>query len=251
MILSPFFKHFKRKCRFQFFLGMVLGAIGLIVIVVAIFFFQDWRNEKLWEEAIYNQEEPEEKVEEVQIQKSAASDEVQDFQRKLIHQESSPDGKKIILMYEMPFHPGLNDYYYDYLSSQYFIAVKEIESSRERYIFVGDYKTGFPHWLDNEYIYFTAGCGTSCQGLYLVNTRSRESRSAVLSYIFSISNDKKNWETHFKDWFDQEFRFEGLVDKIKSEIIAGKAYLVFKMEDGEGNSIGEKRFLFTGEELKE
>ena len=255
MILSPVFKYFKRKCRFQFFLGMVLGAIGLIAIVVVIFLFQDWRNEKLWEEAIYNEEPPEE--EEIQqvseITVSSASEgtgENKDFQRELIYQEASSDNTKIILMYQMPFHPGLNDHYYDYLSSQYFIAVKEVETDRERYIFVGDYKTGFPHWLDNEYIYFTAGCGTSCQSLYLVNTRNQESRLALLGYI-RPDNENISWQTHFSDWFDQEFRFGGLVDEIKTEVIARKVYLVFKMEDGEGNSIGEKRFLFTGEELKE
>lgn len=168
--------------------------------------------------------------------------------RKLAHQESSPNGNELILMYEMPDHSGLNSDYYNYLSGQYFITVKEVDSGRERFVSVGDYKSGYPHWLGNDFIYFTAGCGTACQGLYLVNTRDKESDLAVLSYIFP---DEINvWYTHFRDWFNQEFKFEGLVDEIKSEMISGATYLVFRMKNDQGDFLYEKRFLFTGDGLE-
>lgn len=172
-----------------------------------------------------------------------------DSQRELVHQELSPDGDRLILMYEMPDYPGLASGYYNYLSGQYFITVKEIDSGRERFIFVGDYKSGYPHWLGNDFIYFTAGCGTACRGLYLVDTRDKETRLAVWGYIFS--EEKGSWETHFTDWFDQDFIFDGLVDELKSEVMGNKVYLIFKMKDEQGNSLYDKRFLFTEDGLEE
>jgi len=196
---------------------------------------------------IYRLRDLEERFEEVESYLENRKEEVlgleeSDFQRNLVHQELSPNGDKFILMYEIPDHPGLNSDYYNYLSGRYAITVKETDSGRERFVFVGDYKSGSPHWLGNDFVYFTAGCGTACQGLYLVNTGNKETWLAVLSYIFS--DERGVNDTHFKDWFGSEFVFEGLVDEIKSEMIDSKAYLIFKMKDDQGNFLYNKRFLF-------
>lgn len=163
------------------------------------------------------------------------------------YSEVSPDGLKQIILYEMPFNGENQLEYYSYLSNQFIFAVKELDSSKERYIFVNDYKTGNPHWLGNEHIFFTSGCGTGCQGLYLVNTDSKETR---LSLLTVIPVTKDSFETHFRDWFDQEFKFPGWTKHIRSVLLENKVYLIFQMWNN-GQPAGEKRFLFSKNELKE
>ena len=201
---------------------------------------------------IYRLRDLEERFEEVESYLENRKEEVlgleeSDFQRNLVHQELSPNGGNLILMYEMPDHPGLSSDYYNYLSGQYFITVKETDSGRERFVFVGDYKSGYPHWLGNDFIYFTAGCGTACKGLYLVDTRDKETWLAVWGYL--LSEEEDIWETHFTDWFDQKFSFDGLVDELKSETFGDEVYLIFKMKDDQGNFLYDKRFLFTEDGL--
>lgn len=175
-------------------------------------------------------------------------EETSGFQREIEYQEISPDGSNLILLYKMPFHPGMYGHYSDYLSGQLLIAVKEIASGRERYILVTEHRSGDPHWLDNNYVYFTVYCGTACRGIQLAGIGGRKSELAVLSYIYD--NEAERYETHFKDWFDNKFVFEGLIDEVKSEMIDDKAYLIFRMKDGQGNFLYEKRFLFTGSSLE-
>lgn len=219
--------------------------VVLLTLVSLLFFYVGW----YFRELVYDFEWTRIfKENELLAKESAIQYRVQNSSRKLSHQEISPDKKRRIRMYEMPFSSGFQQHYYDYLSSQFTIAVAEEDSNREQYIFVADYKSGNPHWLDNDYVYFTAGCGTACRGLYLVNTNNKESRIAVISYMFSYK--KGGWETYFKDWFDQEFTFEGLVNEIKSEVRNGKTYLKFDMIDDKKNSLGQKWFLFTGDYLK-
>ena len=188
------------------------------------------------------------KEDEILARESAIEERIKKSSRELSYQEVSPDKQHIVRIYKMPFHPGLHNHYYDYLASQFTMAIEEQDSKSEQYFFVADYKSGNPHWLDNGYVYFTAGCGTACQGLYLVNTKNKESKLGVLSYMFS--DTKGLWETYFKDWFDQEFRFDGLVKEIKSEISNGESYLVFEMHDDKRNPLGQKRFLFTANFLQ-
>jgi len=164
-----------------------------------------------------------------------------------VYSETSPDGVRQIILYEMPFTGNGQLEYYNYLSSQYFFAVKELASGREQYIFVNDYKTGYPHWLGNDYIFFTSGCGSGCQGLYLVDTRSKESRLAMLT---TTPLTKDTFETHFRDWFNQEFRFPGWTKHIRSVLLEDKIYLIFQMWDN-NQPAGEKKFLFTENSLKE
>lgn len=167
--------------------------------------------------------------------------------RELRYTEVSPDKLKNIISYKLTFNKGLFKDYYNYLESQNIIALEDIKTRNEQYLFVGEERTGDPHWLNNNYVFFTAKCGTDCQGLYLLDTRDKESRLGVLSYLF----EKGFWETVFQDWFDQKFRFPELVQAIKSKILSDKSYLIFQLIDDKKNSLGEKRFLFTGKALVE
>lgn len=171
----------------------------------------------------------------------------EELRKVLRYAEVSPDKLKNIFIYKFTFNKGLFKDYNSYLESQNIIALEDIETKHEQYLFIGEERTGDPHWLGNDYIFFTTKCGTECQGLYLLDTRDKESRLSVLSYLF----EKKFWETVFKDWFNQEFRFPGLVQAIKSETVNDKSYLIFQLIGDKEISLGEKRFLFTGDSLIE
>ncbi|PJE63120.1 hypothetical protein COU88_01245 [Candidatus Roizmanbacteria bacterium CG10_big_fil_rev_8_21_14_0_10_39_6] len=108
--------------------------------------------------------------------------------------------------------------------------------------------TGKIHWLSDDYIFFLRHCGTACQGITLLSLESGKTIHAVLSYPSFSSQSKK---THFKDWFGKKFIMIGLVEDIKSTTENNLNYLVFAMKDYEGNSLGQKRFLFTGSALEE
>lgn len=165
------------------------------------------------------------------------------------YEEFSPDRSKKIIRYKMAFNRNLHSgYYNDYFYNNVVVAVVDIENQREHYVFTGEERTGDPHWLGNNYVFFTSYCGTACKGVYLVDIRDKETQLAGWDYVFS--KGKNNWETHFTDWFDQDFSFGGLVDDLKSEVVGGDVYLVFKMENDEGHFLYDKRFLFTGEELE-
>lgn len=169
-------------------------------------------------------------------------------QRKLANQEFSPDGEHKIVLYEMPFMGDGELDYRNYLNNQYFYSVEDVSlsSGRETYVFVNDYKTGYPHWLGNEHIFFTSSCGTGCRGLYLVNTNSKESRLALLE---TNPISEKGFETRFHDWFGHKFEFPGWAKHIRSVLIENKTYLLFQMWNYD-QPIEEKRFLFTGNSLE-
>lgn len=169
--------------------------------------------------------------------------------RELDYEENSPNRERKILRYQIKnYSENLYSNYFGYLDSKVFLALAELDEEREKYIFVGEERTGDPHWLGNDYIFFATHCGTSCQGLYLVDVRNKESQLAVISYYFQ---DDGPWMTHFKDWFGEEFIFKGLVDKITSLAAGDESYLIFKMEDVNKNPLGEERLLFTGDSLKD
>ncbi len=169
--------------------------------------------------------------------------------RKQTHQELSPDGSKKITRYELQFDPTLfGGNYTTYLDSKIIISVTNIFSDieREYYIFIGEEKTGEPHWLGNNYVFFTNHCGSSCEGLILLDVRTGQKWQAVLSYL---SNNHKSSETYFHDWFDKNFQFDGLVQKIHGLMENNQPYLIFDMENDKGVESGEKHFLFTGNSL--
>ncbi len=161
----------------------------------------------------------------------------------------SLDGLNKIISYGIDFNSSFYDNYYnEYFDNNIIISVKDMETRRENYLFTGN-RIGYPHWLGNGHIFFTSYCGTSCQGIYLVDIFNKETRLGVLSYMDQKEN--KNIYTNFQDWFDHDFNFNGWVNKMKSEIIDDKIYLIFEMQDLDGKPIGVKRFLFTGNTLKE
>ena len=170
---------------------------------------------------------------------------------KITHEEISPDGQKKIVRYELSYIPQLfASNYITYLDNKIIVAVTNNigDSEREYYTFIGEARTGYPHWLGNNYVFFTSYCGTSCQGLMLLDIRSGQRWSAVLSFLI---NEDGSRGTHFRDWFDKSFEFLGFAKKIHGEMKNNKPYLVFDMENEKAVEIGQKRFLFTGNVLEE
>lgn len=170
------------------------------------------------------------------------------IEKTIASQEFSPDNSNRVILYMQEFNPNhFTDYYRDYFPNKAIISVEHQESLVKRIIFTGEERIGDPHWLGNNYIFFTTYCGTSCKGLYLINVRSKETNGAMLSFMLSLQGGRY---THFKDWFDKEFKFSGLPKDIYAEMQDGKPYLIFEMEDKENNILGKKRFLFTEDSLK-
>ncbi|HIH10977.1 TPA: hypothetical protein HA241_02215 [Candidatus Woesearchaeota archaeon] len=103
-------------------------------------------------------------------------------------------------------------------------------------------------WLGNDHVFFTVHCGSSCQGLILLDVITGKTHSTTIA---SMSSVKEKSYTIFPDWFSKkEFRFDGLINEMNGEMKDGKAYLVFKMVRDDGAALEEKRFLFTGNSLK-
>lgn len=169
--------------------------------------------------------------------------------RRKTYEELSLDGSKKITSYELGFNPSLfANNYTTYLDNNVIIAVTNIfpDVEREYYIFIGEDRTGAPHWINNNYVFFTHHCGSSCQGLTLLDVRTGQRWLAVLSFL---SNKDGYLETHFHDWFDKDFKFNGSIQKIHGVMEDNLPYLIFDMENEKGVEIGEKRFLFTGNSL--
>ncbi|MDO8637961.1 MAG: hypothetical protein Q7R43_00155 [Candidatus Daviesbacteria bacterium] len=221
------FPHIKRSWII-FFLAFTVG-VGFAFSLQRINFnkFLPWSLQPVVEE-----------IEESQQQK-------EEFTVKFM--ETSPNGQNDIVLYERPFIGRSDLDYKNYLANQYFFVVRESGSQQEHYIYVGNYKVGYPHWLGNDFIFFTTGCGTGCRGLEFVNINSRESKGAVITTT-PISKD--GYETNFRDWFSHEYNFSGYDKNLRSVYLGDKAYLIFEMWNN-NQSIGEKRFIFTGNSLEE
>lgn len=206
--------------------NLILVSLGLIIICIMFIFISP-----------RNQEEV--KLAEVKFKSL----------RQLTYEELSPDTLNNIISYNFTFNTSVyGDYYKDYFNNDIVISVQDMEDDTENYVFTGS-RIGEPKWLGNEHVFFTSYCGSSCQGIYLVNVFNKETKQGVLSYMFSEQN--KTSYIVFKDWFGHTFKFKGLVDEIKSDTIGDKIYLIFYMRDDEQKSIGQKRFLFTGKILEE
>lgn len=166
------------------------------------------------------------------------------------YEEYSPDQLQKIILYRTKYDPTFyNDYYKDFFLNRAIVAVVDLETYQERDIFIGEERTGNPHWLGNKYVFFTTYCGTACKGIYLSNVENKELQMGVWGYLFSES--KNEWITHFKDWFDSKHEFEGVVDEVVSQTLNDKTYLIFKRQNYQGNTLPEKRYLFTGNKLVE
>lgn len=169
--------------------------------------------------------------------------------KEIEYEELSPDQSRKAVLYKMLFDSNLyNGYYNDYFYNKMIVAAVDIEGQREYYVFTGEERTGNPHWLGNNYVFFTTYCGTACKGLYLIDIRNKETLLTTLSYIFSY--EKGAYDTHLRDWFGQEFVFEGIVEEIRSETVGDNVYLIFKMKNNQGHYLYEKQFLFTGNSLE-
>lgn len=106
--------------------------------------------------------------------------------------------------------------------------------------------TSDPQWIGNNHLFFLRHCGTSCQGITLLNIKTGKTENATLSYPTQKGEPAI---THFKDWFGQEFELKGLLYKIYREIIDDKPYLIFEMKNSEGKQINQEKFLFTNQAL--
>lgn len=169
------------------------------------------------------------------------------LERKITHQETSPDGQREIIRYKLSDDPEFfsNNAYFN---SNVIIAVKNLtDPGREYFIFIGEERTGNPHWLGNGYVFFTAHCGSSCQRLTLLNVTTQQNWPAMLGYLFEKNG---NWKTYFTDWFGHDFEFKGFIKEMRGEMRNNKPYLVFDMENEKEVEIGEKLFLFTGYSLQ-
>ena len=160
--------------------------------------------------------------------------------KELLYLERSPLGDKNVVSYQINNKPLFEDYI--------MIVIQDVNDQREEPLFIGKERTGRPKWLDDDHIFFTTYCGTACKGVYLVNVLNKEAKLATLSFTFSDTN---NWETHFSDWFGNKFQFPGLLGEIGTEFSNDNFYLVFESKDQADNDFGKKRFLFTGNSLKE
>lgn len=170
--------------------------------------------------------------------------------KKETYQELSPDGSRKISRYLIKNNPDLfANNYVTYFDNNIIISItKNIgDIEREYYIFVGEERTGDPHWLGNNYVFFTSHCGSSCQGLTLLNVETGQRWLAVLAYS-SYNNAQKT--TYFHDWFKKDFEFNGFVQKIHATLEKNQPYLILDILNDNGIEAGEKRFLFTGTSLK-
>lgn len=159
--------------------------------------------------------------------------------REEVYTEESPNKENILTLYEIPDIP----------ENYNILILKNKVSKIKNRIFFPNSRDGLPHWIGNEHVFFTEYCGTGCQGISLLNVFTKEIRFGMLTYM--DGSDSRDIYTHFNDWFDHNFEFNGWPDEIKSEIINGKVYLIFNMQNEKEKFIGQKKFLFTENSLKE
>ncbi|MEK7129742.1 MAG: hypothetical protein AAB803_01870 [Patescibacteria group bacterium] len=164
-----------------------------------------------------------------------------------VFSETSPTGAEAIIQYKRIFHGKDDLAYRNYLANQYILAVRELNSHREYFLSINDYKSGQPHWLDNDYVFFSGGCGSSCSTLYLVNTKTKQVYQAVFSTLVLVQN---TFQTTFADWFGKQHAFSGYVKHQRSAFIDGKAHLILEVWD-DNTFVKEKKFRFTGTSLEE
>jgi len=169
--------------------------------------------------------------------------------RENTYEELSPDGNRKVIRYKLNYQSELfSKSHTTYLDNNVILAVVENigDVERERFLFTGEERTSDPHWLGNKYLFFKVHCGSSCQGLVLLDTENRQIWKGALSYYAGKSERSK---TRFSGWFDQSFEFEGSVDQIHADMVDNKPYLIFDMKNEQGVESGQKIFLFTGNKL--
>ena len=158
--------------------------------------------------------------------------------------EMSPSQKQVAFSYDPNETEELKE-------SELSIMIFDLDSKKVKEIFYTAFPSwdiaGNPDWLGNNHLVFVRHCGTSCQGLTLLNIQTGELQNATLSYMSSFS-DRPAY-THFEDWFSNHFEIDGFVKQISTEFVGGKYYLVFDMQTETGEEINPKRFLFLENNL--
>jgi len=96
-------------------------------------------------------------------------------------------------------------------------------------------------WLGEDHLIFLRHCGTSCQGMSLLNIRTGKVKNATISY--QSFPDQAPF-THFEDWVGRTYRMEGFANYIKSKQVDNKSYLVFALEDAVGKKLSEEAIEF-------
>lgn len=216
MILS---KVFKNRSKFNFFLGMISGVVGLIVVLSAIFLFQDWRNEKLWEAAIYNQEEEEEyykdykeqDIEQMDYSNKGAENNIVDIieipisavtmddygrlfyidkdTKKKVYYNGHPTSYLHIspLGNNFGFYEEFNIYDksipYD---RQVILHIGDINTKNMKEVYSGSYRTSKWEWFNNDYVLVYYNCGTECQALYKINVNTSKQTDISKNFGYGV-----------------------------------------------------------------
>ncbi|MBU0578917.1 hypothetical protein KKE34_05465 [Patescibacteria group bacterium] len=158
--------------------------------------------------------------------------------------EMSPSQKQVAFSYNPNETEELKE-------NELSLMLLDLDSKKVKEIFHTTFPSwdvaGNPDWLGNNHLVFVRHCGTSCQGLTLLNIQTGELKNATLSYMSSFSD--RPVFTHFEDWFNTHFELDGFVKQIFTEFVGGKYYLVFDMQTDIGEEINKKKFLFLENNL--
>lgn len=162
---------------------------------------------------------------------------------------NSPQGDKTIIEYEILGRDNFYPYDLSYMGGKNVLAVQktDIGQPSERYIYIGQENIRNSQWLNNDYIFFTADCGTNCETLYLLNVETKALRIGKIEKV--IATSAYDWRTTFTDWYGKKFVFNDEVNVIRAEIKDNSSYLTFELGNGWGENPPLKHFLFTGDSL--
>jgi hypothetical protein len=157
--------------------------------------------------------------------------------------EMSPSGKQVVFSYD----PNETD---ELKESELSLMTFDLTNKSVKEVFhtvhpSWDVRSDL-HWLGNDHIIFLRNCGTSCQGLTMLNIQTGKTKNATLSYM--LSPDQQAY-THFEDWFDNHHELNNFVEKMYTEAKDGKYYMLFNMKTDIGEESSQERFLFTGSDL--
>jgi len=158
--------------------------------------------------------------------------------------EMSPSQKQVAFSYDPNETEELKE-------SELSLMIFDIDSKKVKEVFHTTFPfwdvAGNPGWLGNNHLVFVRHCGTSCQGLTLLNIQTGELKNATLSYISSFSDQPAY--THFEDWFGDHHEVNDFVEKIFTETTDSKHYLILDMMKDNGEKSGQEKFLFIEDKL--
>jgi len=155
----------------------------------------------------------------------------------------SPSLQQIVFSYD----PNEND---ELRENELTLMILDLTSQKTKKIFHStnpfwDVRSDL-HWLGDSTIIFLRNCGTSCQGITLLNVQTGKTINATLSYM--TLSDRPAY-THFEDWFGNHHEVNNFVENIDTETVKGKSYLLFNMRTDEGEKDRQEKFVFTESDL--